>query len=128
MKLCVLVIAWCLVGATQVASAQDKRIDKLEFSAVTREIDLTSNLVKEKTTIVVENKDQKTISSFLYTIPRSAADKLAYIGGQVTASVYAMIIPINAHAHYTVLLYKHNRVDSLCMFNCADNYEQWGNW
>ena len=85
MKLCVVVIVWCLVAATQAAPSQDKRIDKLEFSAVTRELDLTSNLVKEKTTIVVENKDQKSISSFLYTIPRSAADKLAYIGGQVKA-------------------------------------------
>ena len=79
-----LVLAWCLVAAAQAApSKDDKRIDKLEFSAVTREIDLTSNLVKEKTTIVVENKDQKSVSSFLYTIPRAAADKLAFIGGQV---------------------------------------------
>ena len=80
-----LVIVWCLVAAIQAATSQDKRIDKLEFSAVTRELDLTSNLVKEKTTIVMENKDEKTISSFLYTISRSAADKLTYIGGQVVA-------------------------------------------
>ena len=83
MKLRALVIVWCMVVAVQAAPTQDKRIDKLEFSAVTRELDLTSNLAKEKTTIVVENKDEKTISSFIYTIPRSAADKLAYIGGQV---------------------------------------------
>lgn len=72
-----------MVAATQAATSQDKRIDKLEFSTVTRELDLTSNLVKEKTTIVIENKDEKSISSFLYTISRTAADKLAYVGGQV---------------------------------------------
>ena len=121
MKVCVLVMAWCLVAAMAQVS-QDKRIDKLEFSAVTREIDLTSNLVKEKTTIVVENKDQKSISWFLYTIPRSAADKLAYIGGQVIhRSLRMQRILINAHLHCTVL-----KSCPLCM--CAGNYEQWCYW
>lgn len=74
----------CSLLATARAASEQDRIDKLEFSAVTRELDLTSNLAKEKTTIVVENKDSKSISSFLYTIPRGASDKVAYIGGQVS--------------------------------------------
>lgn len=84
MKLCLLItvlLGWLLVP-THCASEQ-KRIDKLEFSVVTRELDLTSNLAKEKTRIVLENKGDKPVSSFLYTIPRGVSDKLAYIGGQV---------------------------------------------
>ena len=79
--------------ATARAASGAERIDKIEFSAVTREVDLTSNLAKEKTTIIVENKDSKTISSFLYTIARSATDKLAYVGGQV--SLYPTTNPCN---------------------------------
>lgn len=73
----------CLLATARAASGAE-RIDKIEFGAVTREVDLTSNLAKEKTTIIVENKDSKTISSFLYTISRGVTDKLAYIGGQVS--------------------------------------------
>ena len=73
----------CLLVTARAASGAE-RIDKIEFSAVTREVDLTSNLAKEKTTIVVENKDTKPVSSFLYTITRGVTDKLSYIGGQVS--------------------------------------------
>ena len=99
MNLFVLVLVGCLMVAVHAAPSQDERIAKLEFSAVTRELDLTSNLVKEKTTIVLENKDEKSVSSFLYTIPRSAADKLAYIGGKVCAVMfYLMPTSIVLHA------------------------------
>ena len=81
MKLCLLVVA-CLL-ATARASNDNGRVDKIEFGTVTREIDVSSNLAKEKTTILVENKDTKSISSFLYTVARGSSDKLAYIGGQV---------------------------------------------
>jgi hypothetical protein len=119
MKLCVVLIAWCLVAATK--ASQDKRIDKLEFSAVTREIDLTSNLVKEKTTIVVENKDQKSISWFLYTIPRSAADKLAYIGGQVIDRMRILFLLMLT----SIVLYCGNymQIVSFVYYKFAGNYE-----
>ena len=73
----------CLLATARAANGAE-RLDKIEFSVVTREVDLTSNLAKEKATIMVENKDSKTISSFLYTISRGVTDKLAYLGGQVS--------------------------------------------
>ena len=81
MKLCLLLVG-CLLAMARAANG-DGRVDKIEFGAVTREIDLSSNVAKEKTTIQVENKDSKSISSFLFTVGRGSTDKLAYIGGQV---------------------------------------------
>ena len=83
MKVCVLLLG---LLATALAATDQDRIDKLEFSAVTRELDVTSTLVKEKTTLTIENKDSKSISHFLFTVQRGASDKLAYIGGQVSIS------------------------------------------
>ena len=84
MKFCIWLVGASFLAAALAATDQN-RIDKLEWSVVTRELDLTSALVKEKTTVVIENKDTKSVSHFLYTVQRGAADKLAYIGGQVSA-------------------------------------------
>ena len=102
----------CLVGilcllATARAASGAERIEKIEFSAVTREVDLTSNLAKQKTTIIVENKDSKTISSFLYTIPRGVTDKLAYIGGQV--SLYPSTISIRCAPRFVHIAYREEK-------------------
>lgn len=85
MLLCALAVG-CLLASAHAAGAEQK-VDKIEFGTVTRELDLTSNLAKEKTTILVENKDTKSISHFLYAVQRQTSDKLAYIGGQVSTSI-----------------------------------------
>ena len=89
MKICVLLLG---LLATVLAATDQDRLDKLEFNLVTRELDLTSALVKEKTTLVIENKDSKSISHFLFTVQRGASDKLAYIGGQVSSRGNAYLV------------------------------------
>ena len=89
MKICVLLLG---LLATALAASDQDRIDKLELNVLTRAIDLTSALVKEKTTLTIENKDSKSISHFLFTVQRGANDKLAYIGGQVSSRGNAYLV------------------------------------
>ena len=60
------------------------RVNKLELSLVTREIDLNSHLAKIKSTIVLENKGESSVSEFLYTVDGDHKDKVAFIGASVS--------------------------------------------
>lgn len=85
---CVLLVlaVLCSVGSSWGKKVPpDNRVEALELTSVTREVDLTSPLVKQKVTMVIENKASKAVSSVYYTLERQLAKKLAYIGAQVMA-------------------------------------------
>ena len=77
------IVLCCLSLTWGRRSPPDNRVEALEITSVTREIDLTSPLVKQKVTMVIENKAAKAVSSVYYTVERQLAKKLAYIGAQV---------------------------------------------
>lgn len=77
----------CFSGDVLAKGPPDNRVEALELSTVTREVDLTSPLVKQKVTMVLENKGSKAISVMLYTVESPLVDKLAYINAQVRYGV-----------------------------------------
>ena len=77
-----LVFLLCLVVMGKKGPA-DNRVEALELTSVTREIDLTSPLVKQKVTMVVENKASKSVSALYFTVERQLAKRLAFIDAQV---------------------------------------------
>ena len=68
-------------------SPPEIRVEALELSTVTREVDLTSPLVKQKVTMVVENKGSKAVAALLYTVEPQLAQKVAYITAQVRGAL-----------------------------------------
>lgn len=70
-------------GVVAGRSPPNTRVEALELVTVTREVDLTTPLVKQKVTMVVENKGSKPISILLYTVEPQLASKVSYIGAQV---------------------------------------------
>lgn len=73
----------CISGAVRAKGPPDNRVEALELTTVMREVDLTSPLVKQKVTMMVENKESKAITVVLYTVEPQLVDKLAYINAQV---------------------------------------------
>lgn len=78
------VVALCVCVASGGKGPPDNRVEQLELSRVTREVDLTSPLVKQKVTLAVENKGSKPVTNFLYTVESQLARKVAYISAQVS--------------------------------------------
>lgn len=70
-------------GAVWAKAPPDNRVEALELATVTREVDLTSPLVKQKVTMVLENKGSKAVTVMLYTVEPQLADKVAHISAQV---------------------------------------------
>ena len=64
----------------------DNRVEDLELTRVTREVDLTSPLAKQKVSMVVENKGTKPVTSVLYMVEPQLTDKVAFISAQVLVS------------------------------------------
>ena len=84
-KLAVLILVGC-VCVSLVAGRKgppDNRVEQLELSRVTREVDLSSPLVKQVVTMVVDNKGSKPVTNVLYTLESQLAKKVAFIGAQV---------------------------------------------
>ena len=65
----------------------DNRVEALEITRVTRDVDLTTSLAKEKVTMVVENKGKKSCTYVLYTVEPLVANNLAYISAEVSNSL-----------------------------------------
>ena len=84
---CAVVLVFCLSLAVGKKAPPDNRVEALELASVTREVDLSSPLVKQKVTMVVENKAAKAISNMYYTVERQMAGKLAYIEAQASGVV-----------------------------------------
>ena len=61
----------------------DNRVEALEVTRVTRDVDLTSPLAKEKVTMAVENKGKKPTTYVLYAVDPRLAKNVAYIGAEV---------------------------------------------
>lgn len=78
-----LVLTLCLALASAGKQPPDNRVEALELSRVTREVDLTTALAKEKVTLVIENKGNKAINYVLYTVEPQLANHVAYLGAQV---------------------------------------------
>jgi hypothetical protein len=79
----VALFAACVCGVLGAKSPPDNRVETLELSTVTREVDLTSPLVKQKVTMVVENKGTKAVTAVLYTVEPRLVQRLGYISAQV---------------------------------------------
>ncbi len=86
-------LLFCLCLVMGKKEPRDHRVEALELTSVTREVDLTSPLVKLKVTMVVENKASKAVSSVYYTVERQLAKKLAYIDAQVKRFVLLFFKP-----------------------------------
>lgn len=85
-------------------TAPNNRVGNLELSTVTRNVDLTTPLVKQKIVMVVENKGPKAVTSMLYAVEPQLADKVTYIGAQV--SINWKLFPLLR----TILRFKWTRI------------------
>ena len=56
-----------------------------------RELDLTTHLVKQTVGLTVENTGESPLTSLLYTVDSGLADKLAFIGAQVGGIFLGML-------------------------------------
>lgn len=81
--LAVMMLVVCVHLAVGGKAPPDSRVETLELSRVTREVDLSSPLVKQKVTMVVENQASRPVTYVLYTVESQLSDKVAYIGAQV---------------------------------------------
>ena len=63
--------------------AQDEVTKDITVLRMARELDLASQLVKQKVTITFQNSGTKPVASFLYTVDPALAGKLSYVGAQV---------------------------------------------
>lgn len=79
-----LLLVLCVSGGVRAKGPPDNRVEALELATVTREVDLTSPLVKQKVTMVLENKGSKAVTSVLYTVEPQLEDKVAFISAQVS--------------------------------------------
>lgn len=80
----VLALVVCVSLAAEGKLPPDNRVENLELTSVSREVDLSSPLVKQKVTMVVENKASGAVTSVLYTVEPQLADKVAYVGAKVS--------------------------------------------
>ena len=79
--LCVVSLVSLLLAS--VSCAADEVSRDVVLSYVSRDLDLTTHLVKERTSLTVENGGLPPLRWFLYTVDPSISSKLAYIGAQV---------------------------------------------
>lgn len=63
--------------------AQEEVSKDITVLRMARELDLTSQLVKQKVSITLQNIGVKPVASFLYAVDPVLAEKLAYVGAQV---------------------------------------------
>lgn len=76
-----------LVGLRVVLSGRqppDNRVEALEITRLTRDVDLTSPLAKEKVTMVIENKGKKPTNYVLYAVDPRLTGNVAHISGEVS--------------------------------------------
>lgn len=81
-----LVAVFCLRFGADAKPPPDNRVEALELSTVTREVDVTSPLMKQRVKMVVENKGSKPVTAVLYTVEPQLADKVAFISAQVSCT------------------------------------------
>ena len=65
--------------------ATDDSLEKLVITRASREVDLSSNLVKESVTITLSNDGDVAVSTFLYTLDAISSPNLAHLSVKVSA-------------------------------------------
>ena len=83
MKVLLCVVSLLSLLLASVSCAADEVSRDVVLSYVSRDLDLTTHLVKERTSLTVENGGKGSLRWFLYTVDPSISSKLAYIGAQV---------------------------------------------
>ena len=78
-----LLLVLCVTVASAGKPPRDNRVEELKLAHVTREVDLTTALAKEKVTMEVENVGSKAVGYVLYTVEPALAGKVAYINALV---------------------------------------------
>ena len=63
--------------------AQEDVAKDVTVLRMARELDLTSQVVKQKIAITIQNSGVKPVASFLYVVDPSLVEKLVYVGAQV---------------------------------------------
>ena len=71
-----------LLLLSSVAAADDS-VEKLVITRASREVDLSSNLVKEMVTITLSNDGDVAVSTFLYTLDAISSPNLAHLSVKV---------------------------------------------
>lgn len=64
--------------------------ENIVLSSVTREIDLKTPLVQQKTTMVVENQGESAFSQFVFAVDPTTASQVSYIGAKLETGDSAM--------------------------------------
>ncbi len=80
-SVCVLLLGLCVLCSSR--QPPDNRVEALEITRLTRDVDLTSPLAKEKVTMVLENKGKKPTSYVLYAVEPRLAGNVAHISAEV---------------------------------------------
>lgn len=83
LSLCVLVVT--LVAFTGGALA-DNGGGNIVLSSVSREVDLTTPLVQQKVTMVIENKGSSAVTQFSYSVDPSLSSKTSYLSAKVSSN------------------------------------------
>ncbi len=78
--LCVLSISLALTGVS------GSNGGSLVLSSVSRELDLTTPLVQQKVTMVIENTGSNAVSEFKFTVDPSFASKTSFVGAKVSSN------------------------------------------
>ena len=77
------VVSFLSLLLVSLSCAADEVSRDVVLSYVSRDLDLTTHLVKERISLTVENGGESSLRWFLYTVDPSISSKLAYIGAQV---------------------------------------------
>lgn len=81
LRWCALLVALATLSGGVLASNGGN----LVLSSVSRELDLTTPLVKQKVTMVVENRGSSAVTQFLFSIDSSLTSKVSYLGAKVSS-------------------------------------------
>lgn len=104
-----LVVLLCIICSALSKVNQDTIDKNLSFSKVERKIDISSHLVKSRTSITVENKGTAPVRAFLYLVEPKLKDGLSFISAVVKKDSSDKTLPVSATSvsgHDGQLFYK----------------------
>ena len=77
-----------LVSALNGCIAVEEPDVNLLVSRASREIDLSSSVVKQSVTFTFQNEGTNSVSFFLFVVDANLASQLAYISAEVSSVIY----------------------------------------
>ena len=90
------IVGLILLSSLNVLYAEEPD-DKILITRASRELDLTSQVVKQAVSLTILNEGDLPANSFLYTIDNALSDKLAYIEAKVSPFNRRIMLIIGVH-------------------------------